>query len=113
MYMAYLLAEISDGFLNRDKIHGLGVPDHGSHQAFLSGNCNADVHVVPVDNGVTAIRALNRGVHCWDIPHGQDARAGEGAHEPKLDAGLLQHIILVEFSEFHERGHVNLVERCE
>ena len=56
----YLLAEISNGFLDCDQIHCLRVSNNRSYQALFRSDRNTDVNVVPVDNGVTTIRALDR-----------------------------------------------------
>lgn len=106
----HLLSEIGNGLLDSNKILAFGVTDNRSDKTLLGGDCNADVNVVAVDNGVTAVRTLNGSVDSGDILHGKHTSTGEGAHETKLHAGLLEHIVLVQFPELHQRGHVNLVE---
>lgn len=109
----YLLAEISNGLLDGDHVHGLDVADNGRHKTLLGGDGHGNVDVVPVDDGIAAVRALDGGVDDGDVAHGQDTGAGEGAHEAELDTRLLQHVVLVELAELHQGRHVNLVEGGE
>jgi hypothetical protein len=109
----YLLAKVGDLLLDADHVEGLGVPDNGSNQTLGSGNGNADVNVVPVDDGVSAVRALHGGVDSGDLLHGERGGLGESAHEAELGAGLLEDLILVELAHLHEARHVDLVESGE
>jgi hypothetical protein len=91
----YLLAHVGNGLLDVDHVHGLHVADDRSDQTLLGSDCNADVYVIAVDNGVAAVRSLDRCVNASDVAHGQDGGAREGAHEAELHAGLLENLILV------------------
>lgn len=110
MSKMYLLAHVGNGLLNANHVHSLNVSDNGGNETLFSGNSNADVDVVAVDNGVTAVRALNGSIDGGEVPHSENTGAGEGAHETKLDAGLLENVILVQLAEVHNVGHVDLVE---
>lgn len=107
---SYLLAHIRDRLLNVNEVHGLNIADYRSDKTLLGGHSDTDVNIIPIDNGVTAVGTLNRGVDGRDVAHGQDTGAGEGAHEAELDAGLLEDLILVLLAEIHQGGHVNFVE---
>lgn len=108
--MTYLLAQVGNGLLDTNHVHLLGVAHNGCHQALSGGNGDTDVDVVPEDDGVAAVRTLDRGVDGGDLLGGQAGGAREGAHETELDAGLLEDLVLVELPELHYGGHVNLVE---
>lgn len=109
-FVAYLLSEIGDSLLDADHVKSLSVADNRSDESLLSRNGNTDIDVISVDNGITAVWTLNGCVDGWKVPHGEDTGAGERAHEAKLNASLLQDLVLVELAELHQGGHVNLVE---
>ncbi|KAI6755945.1 hypothetical protein HG531_005051 [Fusarium graminearum] len=97
-------------FLNTNHVHGLDISDNGSHEALLSGNGNTDINVVAVNDGITAVGSLNGGIDGRQVAHSKNASSGEGAHETQLDTSLLEDVLLVELSELHYVGHVDLVE---
>lgn len=102
--------EIRNGLLDLNHVLRLGVTDDGGNQTLLGGNSHGDVDVIAVDDGVTTVWSLDGCVDSRDLLHGENAGAGEGRHETKLDTLLLENFILVQFAEFHDGRHVNLVE---
>ena len=110
---SYLLPHICNGFLNSEHVHRLGIANDWGNQTLLRRNGDADVDIISENDGVTTIWALDGGIDNWKIPHGKDGSASKGAHESKLNARLLQDVVLVQLAELHERGHVNLVECCQ
>jgi hypothetical protein len=105
-----LLSKTSDGRLNSDHVEGLCVANDGGNKSLLGGNSDGDVDVVTVDDGVTTVRTLNRGVNSGDILHSLNNGLGESGHESELNTSLLEDGILVELAHLHKSGHVNLVE---
>lgn len=109
----YLPAHISDRLLDSNHIQRLGIANNRSDQSLLGRNSNADIDVVPVDNGITAILTLDGSVDSGQIAHGQHTGTSEGAHETELHTGLLENVILVELPELHQGRHIDLVEGSE
>lgn len=93
--MTYLGAQLCNRLFNVHQVHCLDVAHDRRDEALLGGDGDADIDVVPVDNGIAAVVSLDRGVDGWDVAHGQDTGAGEGAHEAQLDTRLLEHVVLV------------------
>jgi len=59
------------------------------------------------------VLSLNRSVRSRDLLQGENRSSSESAHESELDSVLLENGVLVESSELHEGGHVDLVEGGE
>ena len=108
-----LLAELGDGLLDADHVHGLGVADDGGDETLLGGNGDGDVNVVAVNDSVTTVGALDGGVDGGEVLHGENGSAGEGGHEAKLDASLLEDLLLVLLAHVHQSRHVDLIKGGE
>lgn len=111
--MSHLLSKIGNSLLNSNQVHTLGVAHNRGNETLLGSNSNADVDVVTVDNGITSVRSFDGSIDGRQVLHSKNASARECGHEAELDAGLLQDVILVKLAEFHERGHVDFIERSE
>lgn len=111
--ITHLLAHIGDRLLNANHVQGLDIADNRGNETLLSSHSDADIDVVAVDNSVAAVGTLDGSVDGGEIAHGKNSSARKGAHEAKLNAGLLENIVLVELTEFHDVGHVDLVKGGE
>mmetsp|Transcript_11011 Transcript_11011/g.21817 ORF Transcript_11011/g.21817 Transcript_11011/m.21817 type:complete len:469 (+) Transcript_11011:192-1598(+) len=100
-----------DGPLHLRETHRLRVPQHRHDEARGRGHSDRDVAVVPIDNllGVPVNDGIDRG----HLPERSSGGGDERAHEPELDAVLLDKGILVARPEFHEVAHVHLLEGGE
>lgn len=112
-FVTCLLPEVSNGLFDANHVQALCIAHNRSDETLFGCNSNADIHVVLVHDGVTASWTLNSCVHSRNILHSQHSSLGECAHEAKLDACLLEDLILVVLTQVHQLRHVDLVEGGE
>jgi len=106
----YLLAQFGNSLLDGDQVHRLSVAHNRGDKTLLGCDGDADINVVPIDDRITTVGALNRSVDNGEVTDGEDNGTGEGAHEAKLNARLLEHLILILVAELDQSRHVDLVE---
>ncbi len=101
-----LLGEIGDRFFDLGETHALGVAKNRHHQPLTRADRDTDVVVILVND----VRAPDLSVDSGELHQRVDHRPGEKRHEPELDVVLLKKRVLVLVAQFHDRGHVDLVE---